>query len=103
MTIGRPFEAGNEGYQHGRLCGARRRGTDQACRAPAMKGRSRCRIHGGAAGSGGPPGNRSAFKHGRRSKVAIQAGKATVALLRTARGMAALLDQDQAPKPPRCC
>ena len=36
-------------------CGARtRNGT--ACRSPAVRGRHRCRMHGGARGSGGPLG-----------------------------------------------
>lgn len=44
-------------------CGAKtRKGTP--CRAPAVKGKSRCRMHGGAAGSGAPIGNRNALKHG---------------------------------------
>jgi len=44
-------------------CGARtRRGS--ACRAPAVAGRRRCRMHGGARGSGARPGNRNAWKHG---------------------------------------
>ena len=44
-------------------CGARtRRGT--ACRAPAVAGKQRCRMHGGAKGSGAPKGNRNAYKHG---------------------------------------
>ena len=44
-------------------CGARtRRGT--ACQAPAVNGKRRCRMHGGAAGSGAPSGNQNALKHG---------------------------------------
>lgn len=44
-------------------CGARtRKGTP--CRAPAVTGKARCRMHGGAAGSGAPRGNRNALKHG---------------------------------------
>ena len=44
-------------------CGARtRRGT--LCRAPAVSGRKRCRMHGGAKGSGAPKGNSNALKHG---------------------------------------
>lgn len=44
-------------------CGARtRQGT--ACRAPAVQGKRRCRMHGGAAGSGAPKGNQNALKHG---------------------------------------
>jgi uncharacterized protein YjcR len=44
-------------------CGARtRKGTP--CQAPAVAGKTRCRMHGGAAGSGAPKGNRNAVKHG---------------------------------------
>jgi len=44
-------------------CGARTR-AGGACRAPAVKGRQRCRRHGGAEGVGAPKGNRNARKHG---------------------------------------
>lgn len=51
-------------------CGARtRKGT--SCLAPAIKGRRRCRMHGGAKGAGAPKGNQNALKHGRCSKAAI--------------------------------
>ena len=44
-------------------CGAKtRKGTP--CIAPAVTGKARCRMHGGAAGSGAPIGNRNALKHG---------------------------------------
>jgi hypothetical protein len=45
-------------------CGARTR-TGQPCRQAAVRGRARCRMHGGAKGSGGPSGARNGnFKHG---------------------------------------
>jgi uncharacterized protein YjcR len=37
-----------------------------ACQSPAVKGKARCRMHGGK-GSGAPKGNRNAWKHGARS------------------------------------
>ena len=44
-------------------CGARtRQGTP--CRSPAVAGKARCRMHGGAVGAGAPRGNSNAFKHG---------------------------------------
>ena len=44
-------------------CGAKtRRGT--ACQAPAVKDKSRCRLHGCGKGSGAPRGNKNALKHG---------------------------------------
>jgi len=35
-----------------------------ACRSPAVHGKKRCRMHGGARGSGAPRANRNARKHG---------------------------------------
>ncbi|MBR0774768.1 hypothetical protein JQ625_07995 [Bradyrhizobium diazoefficiens] len=46
-----------------RRCGARTR-SGGFCRAPAVHGKARCRMHGGAARSGAPWGNRNARKHG---------------------------------------
>lgn len=44
-------------------CGAKTRmGTP--CRSPAVKGKHRCRMHGGTS-PGAPKGNRNALKHGR--------------------------------------
>jgi len=43
-------------------CGARTR-SGEPCRSPAIRGRARCRMHGGR-GSGAPRGNRNAWKHG---------------------------------------
>lgn len=49
-----------------RRCGAMtRNGT--ACQSPAVAGKSRCRMHGGAEGSGAPKGNNNALKHVLRS------------------------------------
>ncbi len=44
-------------------CGARTR-SGQPCRAPRVRGRRRCRMHGGGTDSGGQAGNRNAFRHG---------------------------------------
>ncbi|HWM30660.1 MAG TPA: HGGxSTG domain-containing protein [Methyloceanibacter sp.] len=58
-------------------CGAKtRRGTP--CQSPAVFGKGRCRMHGGALGSGAPKGNNNAFKHGAYTKEA----RAQRALLR---------------------
>ena len=45
-------------------CGARTR-SEKPCRSPAVRGKRRCRMHGGAPGSGAPRGNKNALKHGR--------------------------------------
>jgi len=39
-----------------------RQGT--SCQSPAVSGKQRCRMHGGAKGSGAPTGNRNALKDG---------------------------------------
>lgn len=44
-------------------CGAKTR-KGIPCKAPAVRGKKRCRMHGGAKGSGAPKGNRNAYKHG---------------------------------------
>jgi glucans biosynthesis protein len=42
------------------------------CRLPAVSGRRRCRMHGGAPGSGGPKGSHNGnYKHGRYTAEAI--------------------------------
>lgn len=51
-------------------CGAKTR-AGGACRAPAVRGKKRCRMHGGAKGSGAPRANRNARKHGLFSRTAI--------------------------------
>ena len=52
-------------------CGARTR-TGASCRSPAVKGKRRCRMHGGAKGSGAPKGNQNALKHGTYTKEAFR-------------------------------
>jgi hypothetical protein len=51
-------------------CGARTR-KGCPCKAPAVRGKRRCRMHGGAPGSGAPKENRNALKHGRYTREAI--------------------------------
>jgi len=62
-------------------CGARtRRGTP--CQAPAVSGKKRCRMHGGAKGSGAPKGNRNALKHGLHTAEAREMKRRIRALIR---------------------
>jgi hypothetical protein len=42
-------------------------------------------MHGGAEGSGGPPGNRNAWRHGRYTAEAIARRREVAALLRACR------------------
>ncbi|WP_425128227.1 HGGxSTG domain-containing protein [Qipengyuania flava] len=49
-------------------CGAKTR-SGSPCRSPAVKGRRRCRMHGGT-NRGAPKGNQNAWLHGNRSAEA---------------------------------
>jgi hypothetical protein len=49
-------------------CGAKTR-AGTPCRSPAVRGRRRCRMHGGAKGSGGPEGKANGnYRHGRYTR-----------------------------------
>ena len=65
-------------------CGAKTR-AGTACQAPAVSGKARCRMHGGAKGSGAPKGNQNAFKHGLYTQETIAMRKELNALMRQAR------------------
>ena len=65
-------------------CGAKTRASG-ACRSPAVHGKKRCRMHGGAQGSGAPRANRNARKHGLFSRDAIAERRQIQALLGEAR------------------
>jgi hypothetical protein len=52
-------------FDNATRCGARtKRNNGNPCRSPAVRGKKRCRIHGGSKGSGGRQGNTNALKHG---------------------------------------
>jgi ribosomal protein L32 len=56
-------------------CGARTR-AGHPCRQAAVKGRARCRMHGGAKGSGGPMGECNGnFKHGHYTRESMEMRK----------------------------
>ena len=55
-------------------CGAKTR-KGLPCKSPAAHGKKRCRMHGGAEGSGAPAGNKNAFKNGFHTKEAIEKRK----------------------------
>jgi hypothetical protein len=65
-------------------CGARTR-SGRPCQAPAVAGKQRCRMHGGAAGTGAPRGNQNALKHGLSTRDMIEQRKAVNGLLRRSR------------------
>jgi hypothetical protein len=67
-----------------RRCGAKTR-SGAPCRAPALRGKRRCRMHGGAPGSGAPKGNHNARRRGLFTGKAIAERKQIEALLGEAR------------------
>jgi len=69
-----------------RRCGAKSR-SGKPCRSPAVTGKKRCRMHGGAAGSGAPRGNKNALKHGLYTREAIEERQQLRALLRQSRSL----------------
>ena len=67
-------------------CGAKVR-SGGTCRSPAMHGRKRCRMHGGAPGSGAPRANQNARKHGLFTRDVIAERRQIQALLGETRRM----------------
>ena len=65
-------------------CGAKTR-SGRPCRSPAVQGKKRCRMHGGAAGSGAPIGNKNAQKTGLYTREAIAQRRQLKQLLRESR------------------
>jgi hypothetical protein len=65
-------------------CGARTR-SGKPCRSPAVAGKKRCRMHGGAWGSGAPRGNKNALKHGLYTREAIAQRRHLQELMRQSR------------------
>ncbi|TXH12062.1 MAG: hypothetical protein E6R03_13620 [Hyphomicrobiaceae bacterium] len=62
-------------------CRAKTR-SGSPCRSPAVKGRQRCRMHGGAHGSGGPKGRANGrYKAGRFTTEAQQSRRELSTLL----------------------
>lgn len=51
-------------YQLSPRCGAKTKNNGNPCRSPAVHGKTRCRMHGGAKGSGAQKMNKNAIKHG---------------------------------------
>ena len=65
-------------------CGAKTR-SGKPCKSPAVQGKKRCRMHGGAEGSGAPRGNKNALKHGLYTREAISHRREVRTLLRETR------------------
>ena len=62
-------------------CGAKTR-SGGACQSPAVAGKRRCRMHGGAKGSGAPQGNQNALKHGVYTREALYERRQLTELMR---------------------
>ena len=71
-------------------CGSRfppKRKRSTPCQKAASTGKKRCRMHGGAKGSGAPPGERNGnYRHGLFTREAIAERRALRALIRDFRG-----------------
>jgi uncharacterized protein YjcR len=71
------------------MLASRRRGAKTrsggTCRSPTVRGKKRCRMHGGAQGSGAPRSNQNARKHGLFTRDAIAERRQIQTLLGEAR------------------
>jgi uncharacterized protein YjcR len=65
-------------------CGAKTR-SGGSCHSPAVHGKKRCRMHGGARGSGAPKANQNARKHGLFTRDALAERRRIQTLLGEAR------------------
>lgn len=74
-------------------CGAKTR-SGSPCRSPAVRGRARCRMHGGT-NRGAPRGNRNAHVHGNRTSEAEQQLRTVRAINRDLRIFAKVEDGDR--------
>jgi hypothetical protein len=72
-------------------CGAKTR-SGSSCRSPSVHGRTRCRMHGGAAGSGAPADNTNALKHGLFTAEALSERRGMSELLRQSRKLLLSID-----------
>jgi glucans biosynthesis protein len=65
-------------------CGAKTR-SGKPCGSPAVSGKKRCRVHGGAPKSGAPRGNKNALKNGLYTQEAIEERRQLRAFMRQSR------------------
>ena len=70
-------------------CRAKSKRSGERCRAPAVRGKAVCWMHG--AFGGAPKGNRNNYKHGHYSCEAIEERRSASALVRSARALLAAL------------
>jgi hypothetical protein len=72
-------------------CGANTR-FGKPCRSPVVDGKKRCRMHGGASGSGAPRGNQNAVKHGLYTREAIAQRRQLAELIRQSRKLVSQIE-----------
>jgi glucans biosynthesis protein len=80
-----------------RRCGARNR-RGKPCQSPVVKGKRRCRMHGGALGSGAPRGSRNGnYRHGKYTTEALAERRALVAFIREANKLCLRIEESAVP------
>jgi hypothetical protein len=67
-------------------CGAKTR-QGSPCLSPAVRSKKRCRMHGGAQGSGAPLGSQNALKHGHTTRQVKDLRHRTQALLKASHAL----------------
>ena len=77
----KPEDIGALGWQ---TCGAKTRSGGR-CKNLAMHPAGRCRMHGGAKGSGAPRGNQNALKSGLYTAESLELRRHVAALIRESR------------------
>src|SRR4051794_14459244 len=84
-TVANPMRPDVHRLREAPRCGARtRRGSP--CKGPAVQGKHRCRMHGGAYGSGAPTDERHGhYKHGFWTKASVEIRSAAIGLIKCAR------------------
>ena len=84
-ATGNPMDRAPRLLTNAPLCQARNR-AGNPCRCPAMKGKARCRMHGGANGSGAPKGDRNGmWRHGSYASEAMALRRAASQLIQMVR------------------
>lgn len=78
-----PIHKGDK-YMLSPRCGAKTR-KQTPCLSPAVNGKNRCRMHGGAKNSGAPKGNTNALKDGEHTREAKAHRKEVRAIIRSCR------------------
>ena len=82
-------EQNHYAFNNAPRCGAKTKSNaGKPCRCPAIRNKKRCRVHGGAKGSGAQAGNINALKHGFTTATTKTIKKAIKNTLRLANSIA---------------